>query len=183
MPTVSNVSRPVILSEALGSINNSRKHTRCLYRQMLKPSSLRKVAEGRMMAHTSGNISNDASVKVWTASGSCTMLRKPYMSRPLEKGRAKRRIEMRRRRITSTSPKHADCLRRIRPVILSEALGSITDSGKRKSFSRQPNAQAFLAEVGGRRPDDGRALAVTFQMEQASNARGLPTTDYRLLNR
>ena len=37
-----------------------------------------------------------------------TMLLWPYVSRPLEKGRAKRRIEMRRRRIISDSPKHAD---------------------------------------------------------------------------
>ena len=117
----------------------------------------------------------------YIAGGSYKMLRKPYVSRPLEKGRAKRRIEMRRRRITSTSPKHADCLRRIRPVILSEALGSITDSGKRKSFSRQPNAQAFLPEEGGRRPDDGRALAVTSEMEQVPTAPRPPTTDYRLL--
>ena len=63
MPTVSNVSRPVILSEALGSISNSRKHTRCLYRQMRKPSSQRKAAEGRMMACTSGSNANAAAAK------------------------------------------------------------------------------------------------------------------------
>ena len=40
------------------------------------------------------------------------MLLWPYVSRPLEKGRAKRRIEMRRRRMLSSSPKHADvCVR------------------------------------------------------------------------
>ena len=78
------------------------------------------------------------------------MLRKPYVSRPLEKGRAKRRIEMRRRRITSTSPKHADCLRRICPVILSEALGSISNSRKHTRClyrqMRKPSSPRKVAE-------------------------------------
>ena len=39
---------------------------------------------------------------------SINLLLWPYMSRPLEKGRAKRRIEMRQRRMLSTSGKHAD---------------------------------------------------------------------------
>ncbi len=44
---------------------------------------------------------------------SIDLLAWPYVSRPLEKGRAKRRIEMRQRRITGNSLKHARWLCRL----------------------------------------------------------------------
>ncbi len=42
-------SSPVILSEAEGSINDSGTYTRCLYRLLRKPSSLKRVPSGRVM--------------------------------------------------------------------------------------------------------------------------------------
>ena len=63
MLTVSCASRPVILSKAKDLSAIAENGKAIASSQMRKPSSQRKVAEGRTMACTSGNNANDAAAK------------------------------------------------------------------------------------------------------------------------
>ena len=72
------------------------------------------------------------------------LLHWPYVSSPLEKGRAKRWIEVPRRGTTRTSPKHAHRLSSFPRCHPERSEGSISNSRKRRNFRQKENCAEEL---------------------------------------